>query len=107
MIGLRPLAEPTHGSTGGGGEGAQLFMGFLSWILLGLVVGALAKWIMPGKDPGGLFVTIGIGIAGEIGGGWIESQLGRGTVTGFHEVSLGIATGGALLLLFGYRRIKA
>jgi len=39
-------------------------MGILSWLLLGLVVGALGKWIMPGKDPGGLLVTMAIGIAG-------------------------------------------
>jgi uncharacterized membrane protein YeaQ/YmgE (transglycosylase-associated protein family) len=41
-------------------------MGIFSWILLGLIAGALAKFIMPGKDPGGIFVTILIGIAGAI-----------------------------------------
>jgi uncharacterized membrane protein YeaQ/YmgE (transglycosylase-associated protein family) len=81
-------------------------MGVFTWIILGLVVGALAKFIMPGKDPGGVFVTILIGIAGAVVGGFIGSALGLGTVTGFNLGSLAIATGGALLLLFGYRRLK-
>ena len=51
-------------------------MGILSWLLLGLVVGALGKWIMPGKDPGGLLVTMAIGIAGAVVGGFIGSLLG-------------------------------
>ncbi len=82
-------------------------MGILSWILLGLVVGALAKWIMPGKDPGGLIVTILIGIAGAAVGGYLGSMLGLGTVTGFNLGSLAVATGGALLLLFAYRKLKS
>lgn len=82
-------------------------MGIISWLLLGLVVGALAKWIMPGRDPGGILVTIGIGIAGAFIGGFLSSLLGMGTVTGFNLGSLVIATGGALLLLFGYRKLKA
>ena len=82
-------------------------MGILSWIVLGLIVGILAKWIMPGDDPGGVFVTIGIGIAGAMVGGFISSVAGLGTVTGFNLGSVVIATGGALLLLFGYRRLKS
>jgi uncharacterized membrane protein YeaQ/YmgE (transglycosylase-associated protein family) len=80
-------------------------MGILSWILLGLIVGALAKWIMPGPDPGGIIVTILIGIAGAFVGGYLATVLGIGTVTGFNLGSLAIAIGGALLLLFGYRRL--
>lgn len=80
-------------------------MGFLSWILLGLIVGALAKWIMPGNDPGGVIVTILIGIAGAFVGGYIATVLGIGTVSGFNLGSLAIAVGGALLLLFGYRKL--
>ena len=82
-------------------------MGILSWIILGLIVGALAKWIMPGPDPGGIVVTILIGIAGAFVGGFISSLLGLGTVTGFNFGSLIIALGGALLLLWGYRRLKS
>ena len=81
-------------------------MGILSWILMGLIVGALAKMIMPGDDPGGFFVTILIGIAGAFVGGFIGSRLGIGDVTGFNLGSIGIAIGGAILLLFGYRLIK-
>lgn len=81
-------------------------MGILSWILLGLVVGAVAKVIMPGKDPGGLIVTVLIGIAGALVGGFIASALGLGSVRGFDLRSLLIAIGGSLLLLWGYRRLR-
>ena len=81
-------------------------MGILTWILMGLVVGALAKWIMPGDDPGGIFVTILIGIAGAFVGGFLGSAVGLGSVSGFNIPSLLLAIGGALLLLFGYRKIK-
>ena len=82
-------------------------MGILAWIVLGLVVGFLAKWIMPGPDPGGVFVTILIGVAGALLGGFLASLLGIGSVTGFDFGSLVIAIGGALLLLWGHRRIRA
>ena len=81
-------------------------MGLLSWILLGLVVGVLAKWIMPGSDPGGVFITILIGVAGAFVGGFIGSFFGLGSITGFNLGSLALATGGALLLLWGYRQIR-
>ena len=82
-------------------------MGILSWLLLGLIVGALAKWIMPGDDPGGIFVTMGIGIAGAFVGGFIASALGLGSAGGFSLGGIVTATGGALLLLFGYRKLKS
>lgn len=81
-------------------------MGFVAWIVLGLFVGILAKWIMPGKDPGGVIVTILIGIAGAVVGGWIASFIGFGKVTGFDLRSMIIAVGGAVLLLAIYRRLK-
>ncbi len=81
-------------------------MGILSWIAMGLIVGILAKLIMPGKDPGGIIITILIGIAGAFLGGYVGSFLGIGTVTGFNLVSLLLAIGGALLLLILYRLIK-
>ncbi len=81
-------------------------MGILSWLLLGLIVGALAKWIMPGDDPGGIFVTMGIGIAGAFVGGFLASLVGLGTAGGFSLGSIAVATGGSLLLLFGYRKLK-
>jgi uncharacterized membrane protein YeaQ/YmgE (transglycosylase-associated protein family) len=81
-------------------------MGILLWAILGLVVGALAKWIMPGKDPGGFFITMLIGIAGAVVGGFIGTFLGIGNVNGFNVRSLVIAIAGALLLLAIYRRMK-
>ncbi|HEY0750093.1 MAG TPA: GlsB/YeaQ/YmgE family stress response membrane protein [Chitinophagaceae bacterium] len=74
-------------------------MGILSWILLGLVAGALAKAIRPGKDPGGCFITILIGIIGAVVGGFIATRLGWGDVDGFNLYSILVATGGAILAL--------
>lgn len=81
-------------------------MGVLSWIVMGLTVGLLAKFIMPGRDPGGCIVTTLIGIAGAFVGGYIGSLLGIGTVTGLNLISILIAIGGALLLLLLYRAIR-
>lgn len=81
-------------------------MGIISWIILGLIVGVLAKWIMPGEDPGGIFITILLGIGGAFVGGFIGSLVGLGTVSGFSLTNLVLATGGAVLLLLLYRQIK-
>ena len=81
-------------------------MRILSWIILGLVVGVIAKFLMPGKDPGGIFITILLGIAGAIGGGFISSAIGFGEITGFDLRSLIIAVGGAIILLAIYRVVK-
>ena len=78
-------------------------MGWLSWIVLGGIAGALAKWILPGDDPGGIFVTILIGIAGGFVGGFVGNQVGVGGVTGFNLISLVLAVGGAVALLLLYR----
>jgi len=81
-------------------------MGFFTWIFFGLIAGALAKFLMPGKDAGGFIVTILIGIAGAIVGGWIGTALGYGSVTGFNLGSFVTAILGSVLLLFLYRLIK-
>ena len=81
-------------------------MGILIWIVLGLVAGLLAKFIMPGDDPGGLIVTAIIGMIGAVVGGFISSALGFGAVTGFNLPSIVIAVLGAILLLIGYRMLK-
>ncbi len=79
-------------------------MGIVAWIVFGLLAGAIAKGIMPGKDPGGCLVTALIGIAGALLGGFIgTSVLDFGTVTGFNVRSLAIAILGAILLLLLYR----
>lgn len=75
----------------------------LYWILVGLVAGALGKLIMPGRDPGGIIVTILIGIAGALVGGFIASALGIG---GGLIMQIIIATAGAVLLLWIYRMVR-
>lgn len=80
--------------------------GLLTWLVMGLIVGALAKWIMPGKDGGGLVGTIIIGIVGAMIGGWLGTLLGIGRVDGFNLGSIAIATGGGLVLLWLLRKLK-
>ena len=82
-------------------------MGIFAWIVFGLIAGALAKWIMPGKDPGGMIVTMLIGIAGAVVGGYLGSFIGFGGISGFDLRSMGLAIGGALILLFIYRKMKS
>jgi uncharacterized membrane protein YeaQ/YmgE (transglycosylase-associated protein family) len=82
-------------------------MSWIIWVILGLIAGVLAKWIMPGRDPGGFIVTIILGIVGALVGGFISVQLGFGDVTGFNIGSIIIAVLGAILLLFIYRMIKS
>ncbi|MGL4398484.1 MAG: GlsB/YeaQ/YmgE family stress response membrane protein [Luteolibacter sp.] len=81
-------------------------MGIISWIFLGLIAGALAKFIMPGKDPGGIFVTILIGIVGGIVGGFLGTFIGLGKIQSFDLGGIFIATVGAILTLIIYRMIK-
>ncbi len=82
-------------------------MGIITWIIFGLIAGALAKFIMPGRDPGGIIITIVLGIAGAVVGGFIGTQLGLGNVTGFDIRSFLIAVGGAIVLLAVYRALKS
>jgi uncharacterized membrane protein YeaQ/YmgE (transglycosylase-associated protein family) len=74
---------------------------WLSWLLLGLIAGSLAKFLMPGRDPTGCVFTIFLGIVGAMVGGLIGTRLGYGAVTqGTLDVrSIALATGGALILL--------
>jgi len=80
-------------------------MGILSWIVLGLIAGALAKFLMPGDDPGGIIVTILLGVAGAFVGGYVGSLVGLGTVGGLSLGSVVTAIVGALILLFAYRMV--
>ena len=75
----------------------------LWWALFGLVVGAIAKFLTPGRDPGGCIITIVIGIVGALLGGWISTKLGFGGVVGFDLRSMVIAVLGAILLLLLWR----
>ena len=77
--------------------------GILGWIVVGLIAGILAKWIMPGDDPGGIIITILIGIAGGLLGGFIASKLNIG---GGNIMNIIIATAGAIVLLILYRVVR-
>ena len=78
-------------------------MGIISWILVGLIAGLLAKLILPGRDPGGFIVTTLIGMAGAVVGGFIISIIGGAGTTGFNIWSILVATLGATILLAIYR----
>ena len=81
-------------------------MGIITWIVFGLIAGLIAKFLMPGDDPGGFFVTILIGIAGAVVGGFLATWLGFGGVDGFNIGSLAVAVVGSILLLLGYRLLR-
>jgi uncharacterized membrane protein YeaQ/YmgE (transglycosylase-associated protein family) len=77
--------------------------GWIGWIVFGLVVGAIAKLLMPGKDPGGCIITMLLGIAGALVGGFLGRTLGlyrEGEPAGFL-----MALVGAVVLLAGYRLV--
>ena len=77
--------------------------GILGWIVFGLVVGVIAKLLMPGKDPGGFIITVLIGIAGAVVGGYAGRALGwygPDEPAGFI-----VATRGAVVLLLVYRML--
>ncbi|MEU0676501.1 GlsB/YeaQ/YmgE family stress response membrane protein [Streptomyces sp. NPDC006172] len=82
-------------------------MGVIAWILIGLFAGAIAKLLLPGKDPGGIFVTMLIGIAGGLLGGWLGKVIfGVDSIDGFFELSTWIAAIiGSLILLVLYRAV--
>ena len=74
--------------------------------LMGLLAGAVAKFLLPGKDPGGCVTTIGIGVVGALLGGFLATYLGFGGLSGFDIRSFVIATLGSFLLLLLLRVFK-
>ena len=80
-------------------------MGILSWIVFGLLAGAVAKLILPGSDPGGFLVTMLIGVVGGVLGGWISTAFGGSGISGFDLSSFVWAVIGTLILLVVYRFI--
>ncbi|MEU6120552.1 GlsB/YeaQ/YmgE family stress response membrane protein [Streptomyces sp. NPDC047123] len=80
-------------------------MGIVSWIVLGLLAGAIAKLLLPGRDPGGFIGTTAIGIAGAFIGGWISARyLDRPITNQFYDgATWAAAIGGSLVLLVAYR----
>lgn len=77
-------------------------MGIISWIVFGLIAGLLAKYLMPGKAPGGIGMTILLGIAGAVVGGFLGTLIGFGDVSGFDLRSLLLAVGGGVVVLYLY-----
>ncbi|MFF4364507.1 GlsB/YeaQ/YmgE family stress response membrane protein [Streptomyces sp. NPDC001594] len=82
-------------------------MGIIGWVVLGLLAGIIAKMLMPGRDPGGFILTILIGIAGALLGGWLGKVIfGVDSVDGFFQLSTWIAAiVGSLILLIVYRLV--
>ncbi len=79
-------------------------MGILSWIVVGLIAGVIAKLLLPGRDPGGCIITMLIGIAGAILGGFIVGLfVGGDVVTGVNVTTILVAVLGAIVLLLLYR----
>jgi uncharacterized membrane protein YeaQ/YmgE (transglycosylase-associated protein family) len=81
-------------------------MGIFAWIIMGLLAGVLAKWIMPGPDGGGFFKTMFLGIGGGLLGGFIGNQLGWGRVDSFELTDIFLAVVGSLLVLGGFRLLR-
>jgi uncharacterized membrane protein YeaQ/YmgE (transglycosylase-associated protein family) len=77
-------------------------MGILLWAVFGLIAGAIAKFLMPGRASGGIILTIILGIVGAIVGGFIGTQLGFGDISGFDLRSMLLAVGGGVLVLSIY-----
>ncbi|OIK29195.1 GlsB/YeaQ/YmgE family stress response membrane protein [Streptomyces malaysiense] len=82
-------------------------MGIIAWIILGLLAGAIAKVLLPGRDPGGLLGTTVIGILGAFVGGWISSRWLHHPVSKhfFDGATWVAAIGGSLVLLIAYRLV--
>jgi uncharacterized membrane protein YeaQ/YmgE (transglycosylase-associated protein family) len=78
-------------------------VGIISWIVVGLIAGLLARFLLPGDDHGGLILTTLIGMAGAVVGGALIGVLGGAGATGFNVWSILVATLGAVMLLFVYR----
>ena len=81
-------------------------MGLIAWIVIGLLAGVLAKAAMPGNDPGGIIVTILLGIVGAFVGGWLAVATGIGHgVDNFDIGSIVTAAVGAIVVLIIYRAV--
>lgn len=82
-------------------------MSWLAWIVLGLLAGAIAKMLMPGRDPGGCVITIIIGIVGALLGGWLSTLFGFGGLAGGLDWrNLVIAVLGSIVLLALWRMLR-
>lgn len=81
-------------------------MGIITWIIFGLIAGALAKFIMPGNQNMGWLMTIILGIVGAFVGGWVGTLLNLGTVDSFDLGSMALAVVGALIVLWIFGKVS-
>ncbi len=77
----------------------------IGWILVGVIAGALAKAVVPGREPGGFLATTAIGLIGAVIGGFLWNMFDRSGATGFNLGSIIVAFVGAVVLLFAYHAI--
>jgi uncharacterized membrane protein YeaQ/YmgE (transglycosylase-associated protein family) len=82
-------------------------LSFIWWLIIGLVAGALARLIMPGRDPMGLLATVILGIVGSILGGLVSTAIWGFNERGFQPAGLLLSLLGALVVLWIYRMIKS
>jgi uncharacterized membrane protein YeaQ/YmgE (transglycosylase-associated protein family) len=79
-------------------------MGIIAWIIFGLIAGAIAKLIMPGRDGGGFILTCVLGVVGAVVGGWLATMFGfGGNISGFDLHSFLVAVVGAIVVLGVFR----
>jgi uncharacterized membrane protein YeaQ/YmgE (transglycosylase-associated protein family) len=82
-------------------------LGIIALCLLGLFAGVIAKWLLPGKDPGGFLLTMLLGIAGAFLGGFIAREVWHVNLERFFDMKTWLAAiGGSLILLVGYRLLR-
>lgn len=82
-------------------------MGFIWWLIIGLIAGALARLVMPGRDPMGIIATILLGIVGSILGGLVSMAIWRNSANGFQPAGLLLSILGAIIVLWIWRMIKS
>lgn len=81
-------------------------MSILAWIVVGLVAGWLARYVMPGREPGGMGITLVLGVVGAIVGGFIARSLGYSDPTGINLYSIIIAFLGAVVVILIWNAVS-
>jgi len=99
---VQPRASTGSGCAMDAPEVVSMF-GILGWIIFGVIVGAIAKFLMPGRDPGGFIVTMLLGIVGALLGGFVGRALGMYGPNDGAGIFMSIL--GAVIVLFGYRMV--
>ena len=82
-------------------------MNFIWWIIIGLIAGALARLLMPGRDPMGIIATIVLGIVGSLVGGLVSMAIWGNSTSGFQPAGLLLSVLGAIVVLLIWRMVKS